>query len=590
MCGIIGYKGGDKAIPVVFEGLKSLEYRGYDSWGIAYIDGKAIKVQKNVGKIGEFKGFSTFPEANTALGHTRWATHGGVTQANAHPHLSNNSRIAVAHNGIVANYLALRQRLQAKGYHFSSQTDSEVIPNLIEDFLRQGQDFAAAARSALRELEGRNAFLALDLDSQELIGVRNGSPLVIGVHGKATFIASDISAFLAHTDQVVFLDDRQMVRVDAAGGRAFLDTATGKPCLLKPQKISWTAEQAEKGSYPHFMLKEIMEQKESIARALVQDDEQLAKVAGLINQAQETFFIGCGTAGKVCLAGTYLFSQIAGRHTNFCVGSEFPNYERFLGDKTLVIAVSQSGETADTLEALQTAKSRGAKIVSVLNAYGSTMMRQSDYSLLINAGPEKAVASTKAATGQLAVLALLAYASAGKLEEGRKLLQRAADGVAGLLSDACCARVQGLAKKIQAKENLYIIGRGINYPLALESAIKLQEVSYIHAEGFAGGELKHGPIALIEKGTPCIVLVSNDETKADTLGNAMEIKSRGAYIIGVGPEPDEVFDFHLQVPDLGRASPLAALVPVQLLAYYLAVLRKNDPDKPRNLAKSVTVK
>src|SRR3989338_2359204 len=284
------------------------------------------------------------------------------------------------------------------------------------------------------------------------------------------------------------------------------------------------------------MLKEIMEQKESIARALVQDDEQLEEIAGLINQAQEPFFIGCGTAGKVCLAGTYLFSKIAGRHTNFCVASEFPNYEQFLGSQTLVVAVSQSGETADTLEALQTARQRGAKIVSILNAYGSTMMRQSDYSVLINAGPEKAVASTKAATGQLTVLALLAYASAGKLEEGRQALRKAAAALGGMLDEAYCARLKGLARNLMAKENLYIIGRGLNYPMALESAIKLQEVSYIHAEGFAGGELKHGPIALISEGTPCIVLVANDESKNEILSNAKEVKARGGYIIGISPD------------------------------------------------------
>ncbi|MBS3063499.1 MAG: glutamine--fructose-6-phosphate transaminase (isomerizing) [Candidatus Diapherotrites archaeon] len=588
MCGIIGYKGGDQAVSIVLEGLKTLEYRGYDSWGIAFLDGTGLQVKKNVGKIGNFKGFKALPEANLALGHTRWATHGGVTQSNAHPHLSNNKRIAVAHNGIVENYQALRKRLQAAGYTFHSQTDTETIPLLVEDFLKKGDDFPTAVRHTCLLLEGRYSFIVLDADSGQLIGARNGSPLLAGLGKDEFFLASDIPAFLPHTNQVVFLDDQQLVLIDSA--LRLFDLRSGKQLPVKPQKISWTPEQAEKGKFPHFMLKEILEQRESVSRALVQDDEQLEKIAQLITRAKQTVLVGCGTAGKMCLAGTYLFAKIAGRQTHFCVGSEFPNFAPFVGPDTLVIAVSQSGETADTLEALSIAKKRGAKVVSLLNVYGSTMMRQSDYNLLINAGPEKAVASTKAATGQLAVLALLAYATAGRLAEGRKALQIASAALARTLDDAQCKRLKALAQKIKAKENLYIIGRGLHYPIALESAIKLQEVSYIHAEGFAGGELKHGPIALIEKRTPCIVLAACDETQAEVLSNAMEVKSRGAYIIGLAPQDNEVFDLHLPVPDLGIASAIAELVPVQLLAYYLAVLRGNDPDKPRNLAKSVTVK
>jgi glucosamine--fructose-6-phosphate aminotransferase (isomerizing) len=310
----------------------------------------------------------------------------------------------------------------------------------------------------------------------------------------------------------------------------------------------------------------------------------------MINNSCGTFLVGCGTAGKVCLAGTYMFSKIAKKHVNFTVASEFPNYHDFINEKTLVIAVSQSGETADTLEAIESARQKGAKVVSIVNVFGSTMTRLSDLNIMLNCGPEKAVASTKAATSQLAVLALLAYACAGRLEDGRKLLQKTSHDVSKMFGKEYLAMIKRLAKKIMRHESMYIIGRDLNYAMALESAIKLQEVSYVHAEGFAGGELKHGPIALISKGTPCIALVANDETKNDILNNAMEVKSRGGCIIGIAPQNNEIFDFHIPVPEAGIASPIANIIPVQLLAYYLSVLRGNDPDKPRNLAKSVTVK
>ncbi|MFH1225576.1 MAG: glutamine--fructose-6-phosphate transaminase (isomerizing) [Candidatus Diapherotrites archaeon] len=602
MCGIIGYAGSGNAVSVVLDGLKRLEYRGYDSWGIAARaeGGKGIaakgklSVKKDVGKISSVKGFSF--SSHIAIGHTRWATHGAVTKANAHPHLSSNRKIAVVHNGIIENYLALKRELKDAGFKFRSQTDTEVIPNLIQRFVAAGASFPEAVRKTAQMLEGRYAFAALYTDFGGIAAARDGSPLVVGIGGGTapeaeTFIASDIPAFLRHTKNAAFLEDGQMVVAERGKGPEYFVIKSGKKAAVRVSEVEWSAEDAEKGAYKHFMLKEIMEQQETVLRAVNQPEEMYAKACAMINDSFGTFLVGCGTAGRVALCGTYLFSKIAGRHVNFSVGSEFPNYEHFLTPKTLMIAISQSGETADTLEAIERAKARGVKVISIVNVQGSSIARKSDFVIPVNCGPEKAVASTKATTAQLAILTLLAYGCAGKFAEGKNLLAKAqAEVNKTIFSEGFVAQVKSLAKKIKSKGSIYIIGRGLNYPMALEAAIKLQEVPYMHAEGFAAGELKHGPIALIEKGTPCIVLCANDETKSDILGNAMEVRSRGGFMAGVSPEPNEVFDVHLRVPDLGNASPIANIIPVQMLSYYVALLNGCDIDCPRNLAKSVTVK
>jgi len=338
------------------------------------------------------------------------------------------------------------------------------------------------------------------------------------------------------------------------------------------------------------MLKEIIEQKDTLARAINQEEDKILEVAEAIKNAYGTYIVGCGTAGKVGMVGTYLFSHIAQKHINFMFGSEFASFLPFMKDRSLMIAISQSGETADTLEAIEEAKKKGVKIVSIVNVETSTMARISDIVIPIKAGPEKAVASTKATTSQMAILVLLAYACAGKLDAGKKLLVDTASQINDMLNPRYEDYIRELAEKIAQVESMYIIGKDVNYPIALEAAIKLQEVSYIHAEGFAGGELKHGPIALISDGTPCIAIVANDESKPHILSNATEIKSRGGYIIGVAPENNSIFDYWIKVPDAGMASPIVNIIPIQILAYQLAVLRENNPDMPRNLAKSVTVK
>lgn len=593
MCGIFGYFGEKKnATQIVIEGLKKLEYRGYDSWGIAYKTPDDIIIHRQIGKIGEadfaVEDIQGMPES-IAIGHSRWATHGGVTQANAHPHTTENKEIVLAHNGIIENYLELKEVLSQKGHIFTSETDSEVLAHLIEEEMKH-VTLLEATKKALKQVEGRYAALVMSKKENNIIASRRGSPLIIGIGEKnERFVASDIPAFLNHTKKVQYLDDNELVLIDETGS-VFYNLETDEKVEKRTIEIEWTQESAEKGEYKHFMLKEIMEQKETLYRAINQDTTLIEQVAEAIKNAFGTYLIGCGTAGKVCMTAEYMFSAIAKKHVNTAFGSEFPNYHHFLTNKSLVIAVSQSGETADTLEALEIAKSKGAKIISIVNVETSTMARMSDIVLPIKAGPEKAVASTKATTSQLAILMLIAYAVAGKLYEGKELLVSSAGQINDMLNPRYEEHIQELAEKIQHAESMYIIGRGANYPMALESAIKLQEVTYIHAEGFAGGELKHGPIALISEGTPCIVLAGEDEAKKAILSNAMEIKARGGYIIGVAPQREQVFDYWIRVPDCETASPIVNIIPVQLLAYQLALLRKNDPDMPRNLAKSVTVK
>lgn len=591
MCGIIGYVGKrTDAGFLVVEGLKRLEYRGYDSWGVACKTEDGVVIRKDVGKISTVNATEFLKPSSLAMAHTRWATHGGVTQVNAHPHVSCDGKIIVVLNGIIENYEELREELKAKGHVFVSTTDTEVIPHLIEEEMKgEHVDFAAAVRRACLRFEGRYGIVAMHEVSQTLVAARTGSPLIVGVAKDGYFIASDTPAFLEHTSTVQYLDDGEMVVTD---GRSILfsNLKTGEERLKREIQITWTNAQVQKGEYEHFMLKEIMEQKSSIARAVDQDEEQIETLARAIANAQGTFLVGCGTAAKACMAAEYFFSVIAGHHVNFAPASEFKLYHRFLKPESLLIAVSQSGETADTLEAMKIAKSKGAKVLAIVNSEGSTIAREADYTLHINAGPERAVASTKALTGQMAVLLLIAYAMIGKLPKGRTRLLETAAAINDLLNPRYTQFIETIAERIQESSDLYIIGKGWNYPMALESAIKIQEVSYVHAEGFAGGELKHGPIALIEEGTPCIALVGNDEVKDDILSNAMQLKARGGLIIGISPERHDVFDEWIKVPDVDTAQAIVNIIPVQVLAYFLAVKRGKDPDMPRNLAKSVTVK
>ncbi|MFH1257003.1 MAG: glutamine--fructose-6-phosphate transaminase (isomerizing) [Candidatus Diapherotrites archaeon] len=588
MCGIIGYFGGKNASEIALKGLRRLEYRGYDSFGFALQKktGAQFTVLKKVGAIENFKG--RLSPSSLALAHTRWATHGGVSEKNAHPHLSNDKSIAVVHNGIVENYLELKKFLKKKGYRFRSETDTEVIPNMIQFFMKsRGKNFPEAVKLSLKKMKGYYAVVAMQKNFSGLIGARNGSPLVLGIGNSEFFLASDVTAFLEFTHKTIFLDDNEMAIVGAEGTK-IIGLKKNKKVSKKIQSIKWSVEQAKKGKYKHFTLKEINEQAFTIKEALEQPTGLVDDVAKSIRSAFGVFFVGCGTSYHSCVSASYVFSKVAKKHVNVVIASEFRNYEHFLTPKTLVVAVSQSGETADLLDAVKFAKKKRCKVISIVNVMGSSLMRLSEKTLLMNSGPEIGVVSTKSYTAQLAILLLLAYAVAGKKQQGKKLVSSASAAVPSIIRSTEPG-IRRLAKKIKRAGHMFLIGRDLAFPTALEGALKVKEICYIHAEGFAGAELKHGTIALIEKGTPCIV-ISTDRTRELILSNATELKSRGAFIIGIDSKPNEVFHEFIKVKEFLDASPIVDIIPIQLLSYYLAVERKCNPDKPRNLAKSVTVK
>lgn len=590
MCGIFGYVGKRRDAPeIVFEGLKRLEYRGYDSWGIVakQVIGNKLFLEKHVGKIGNSNLSSKILniKSNTALGHTRWATHGGVTQANAHPHIDCNMQIALIHNGIIENFQELKKGL-GKNHKFVSQTDTEVVAHLVEEESKKSS-LKEAIRTVFSKIKGLNALVFVDREGTIYLA-KSGTPLVIGLGEGENFLASDPSALLPFTRRMIFVEDGQLAKISALKVEIF-DAKSGNEVKKMVSDIDWKAVDAVKGDFEHFMLKEIHDQPEVLA-AIAANGKQILDIAKLVSSAKGTFFLGCGSASYAALSGTYLFSRIAKAHVNFSVGSEFNYLEDYLNKKSLVIAISQSGETIDVIQPVTRAKVRKARVVALTNVLGSTLWRIADYKLLLEAGVERAVCATKSYTAMVANLVFLAYAVSGRKEEGRKVIERASIGASKILSPSYVNKIKDLAIKVKRSRDIYIIGRGLSYPTALEATLKLKEVSYIHSEGFAGGELKHGVIALIEKGTPCIVFAPNDETYDETISNAIEIKARGGYIIGVSPKNNDVFDFYLKVDDIGVGSVILDSIPIQLLAYYVALGKGLDPDKPRNLAKSVTVK
>ncbi len=585
MCGIFGYTGSRQDAPeMIFKGLKGLEYRGYDSWGIAVKNGEKLAIERKVGKM---TGGISLPKSNLGIGHTRWATHGGVTTENAHPHLDCAKEIAVLHNGIIENFQDLKSELLKKGHKFRSETDTEVVPHLIEDFVKK-EGFVDSVKDAFNLLKGLNAIVVVDTKSSSIVAAKNGSPLVVGVGDNEYFIASDVVGILPYTRDVIFLKDNEMVSLGKT--ISLFSLPMGEKQNPVVEKISWNIEQAEKGKFDHFMIKEIFDQPTIIRNIAQNYSDQVEDLREVIDNAKGTFFIGAGTAYHACLAGVYLFSKIAKKHVNTAPASEFNYLEDFLTKESLIIALSQSGETIDVIEPLTRAAKKGSLIVSIVNSLGSTIYRMGNYKMLLGAGPEKAVASTKAYTAKLAILFMLSFAMVDKLSGARSLLLMAAEEIERILKKENLVTLKELAKKLSKKEHIYTIGRGVSFSLALEGALKIKEVSYVHTEGLAGGELKHGPIALIEKGTPCIVFAPKDDTYDAIISNAAEIKARGGIIVGVSSEKSPVFDYFIEVKDSNLTSIITQSVPIQVLAYYMALEKGYDPDKPRNLAKSVTVK
>lgn len=590
MCGVFGYVGVYRAdlSDLLISSLEKLEYRGYDSTGIAVLNGKA-KVLKEVGEVSKLRkliGKKVFG-GNVGIGHTRWATHGQVTRANAHPHVDCTGKIFIVHNGIFENYEEIKSILLKKGHKFISETDTEVFAHLVEENLKTSKRFVDAVRISFNEVEGLNAFICVT-DGQ-IVAFRRGSPLVVGIGNQANFISSDLPALSMTTNKVIIFEDNEGVVIDS-NKVTVIDSKTGKTKNPKVKMVEKLESDIDKGSFDHFLEKEIYEEPEVVARIANYDKKKILEATKVIKNAFGTFFTACGTAAHAGLAATYMFSEIAGKHVNFAVGSEFPYLQDFLVSKSLLIVASQSGETMDTMEAAKAAKNHKSKILALVNVDGSSLTRLADKTLLLKAGPERAVVSTKAYIAKLAMFLLLSYSLAGKYKTGSDLLKKVSTQMSKMFNPEFKKQIKTLARKLIKSEHIYLIGRGINYPTALEGALKIKEASYVHAEGFAGGELKHGVIALIEKGTPCIVICGNDEARDSTLSNAAELKARGAYLIGISPNNESVFDFHLKVPDVDIGSVLVSAIPLQLLAYYLAIMKGLNPDRPRNLAKSVTVK
>ena len=591
MCGIIGYCGKKLAAPILFEALKCLEYRGYDSAGMATLRDGQLLVEKDAGKIDEVNqkhNLEALP-GNIAIAHTRWATHGGATQANAHPHMDCHSRLAVVHNGIIENYQTLRQELIKRGHHFNSETDTEVIPHLLEEEMQNGCALEQAVLTIAPKLKGSNAFLALSLDdSGKIVGTRKNNPLLVGIDGDNNYVSSDALAFSKHTRRLITLGDTEVV-VLSSDRVKFLDAAGNK---LVKQAIELDESWANNGKngYPTFMLKEIMEEPAVIDKTIQQDERKFTEMALDILRARQVIITACGTSRYAALVGRYLFSKIGKKFCDVVMASEFSYFADSVDKNTLVIAVSQSGETADVIEGAKTAKAAGAEIMSIVNRPNSTLADLSHQVICLKCGPEVGVAATKTFISQLAIFYLLSFSMVNSFSKAANQLGDMCSRVSETL-DCNNGRLYELSHQLKDRSDFYYIARGINFAIASEGALKLKEISYIHAEGMPAGELKHGTLALIEQGTPVVVICPGDYTYDETLNNAIEAKSRGAYIIAVSDRESEIYDYWIKIPRVDEIIyPMVAVIPLQLLAYHMAISRGYDPDKPRNLAKSVTVK
>ena len=588
MCGVFGYVGHQRDVgETILTALKTLEYRGYDSWGLALCLPGDFIVHKDVGRINGRR--HSFPESTQGIGHTRWATHGGVAIANSHPHLDCFRRLAVVHNGIIENHSELRAQLLERGHRLDSETDSDVIAHLVEEELASGSDLRHAVANVFSLLEGYNAVVVMDRLEQQFAAVKRVSPLVLGRSARGSTIASDAIALNDHADDLIYLEDDQLAILSADSVSVF-DRSSMEG--ISPVAFSQygSKEDVDLGRFPDFLSKEVAEQPAALRRLVRECQGEIETLADAMTAAGNVILTGCGTAGNAALAGSYLLEEVCGRAATMIPASEFRYRSQTLGSDSLVIAMSQSGETVDVLDAVSVANRRGAKLAAVVNTPMSTLARSVGTRVLLRAGVEQCVLATKSYTTMLATLLLVAHAIDGRWSTGADLVLRGADAIESTLGNGASERIREVAAGLAAKAHLFVIGRGVHYPSALETALKIKEVSYIHAEGFAAGELKHGVIALVEPGTPCVVLAPNDGTRTDVLSGAAELRSRGGQIIGIGSTSDSVFDEFIEVPEAGLANVIVEAVPGQLLGYFAALVRGNDPDRPRNLAKSVTVK
>jgi glutamine---fructose-6-phosphate transaminase (isomerizing) len=610
MCGIVGYIGFRDATPIILDGLKRLEYRGYDSAGLAILSDNGIRIQKKAGKVADLENLIELHpmDATIGIGHTRWATHGEPNDINAHPHADHTGGIVLVHNGIIENHLAIRRRLNRDGIEFVTETDTEALVQLISTFYDITHNLEQSVRLALHEIDGTYGIVVMSSrEPEKLIAARRGSPLVLGINDNEYFIASDASAIVGHTRQVIFLEDDDIATISRDGYE--VKTLGDEIIEHEIELITYDIEQIEKGGFDHFMLKEINEQPQTIQdsmRGRLIQDKGTAKLGGLrdvlpvLNNARRIIITACGTSWHAALVGEYMLEHYARIPVEVEYASEFRYRDPIIHEDDVVIAISQSGETADTLAALREAKKRGATVLGICNVVGSTIARETHAGVFVHAGPEIGVASTKAFTAQLVALSLITLMLGRNrgfisLEEGQTFareLMAIPDKVREILEDV--EPIRKLAEQYFTANNALYLGRGYNFPTALEGALKLKEISYIHAEGYPAAEMKHGPIALIDENMPVVFLAPQDRIHEKVISNIQEVKARKGQVIAIVNHQDEAIsdlaDHVLYIPrTIDFLSPLLTVIPLQLLAYYIAVLRGCNVDQPRNLAKSVTV-
>ena len=609
MCGIVGYIGNKDAAPILLEGLKRLEYRGYDSAGVAVLTNGKITVEKQAGKISALEQSLAQNALSGKLGiaHTRWATHGVPNQTNAHPHTDTTGRIALIHNGIIENYQTIKTKLESNGYKFSTDTDTEALVNMISEYYQNGNNLNEAVRAALSQVEGTNGIAVISKDDPNtLIAARRGSPLVVGMGKNEFFVASDVSAIINHTKDVTYLDDNEIAVITR--DKVTIKTIDNLEVDKKIEKIAFDLDKIEKSGYDHFMLKEIMEQPQTIEDAMrgrLLSEEGTARLGGIRHEMESLLYApqillsACGTSWHASLIGEYMLEEFARTPVEVEYASEFRYRDPIIERGAVMFVISQSGETADTLAAMKEAKRKGAKVFGICNVVGSTIARESDSGVYLHAGPEIGVASTKAFTSQVMVLSLLSLLMARMRNLGASKgidivneMKALPQKVEKILQTH--ELIKEIAKEYHQSQNFLYLGRGYNFPVALEGALKLKEISYIHAEGYPAAEMKHGPIALIDENMPVVFIATKDSTYEKITSNIEEVKARSGRIIAIATEGDEEIkkraDHVIYIPPtLEFLTPILTIIPLQLLAYYIAILRGCDVDQPRNLAKSVTV-
>ena len=586
MCSIIGFSGKEVAAPIIVKGLKRMEYRGYDSVGVATESDNKIELKKGTGKVNEVNSkiqLDSLP-GKVGIGHTRWATHGKVTELNAHPHPSNSGKIAIVHNGIIENFEELKKQLENEGYNFKSETDSEIIANLLQKNYESTKNIKDTILKTVSEIKGHYAFVAM-FENGQLAAARFHEPLIVGVGEENIFLSSDVLGFIEYTDNAIYLKSKNIVILDKGEFQIF--GFDGKNAEYEITKVSKEFGDAYKGDYAHFTLKEIYEQPETILKAGEKTTDAIEKTVDYIKHAKNIYITGSGTSYNSALIAKQILSKYAKIKVEPIISSELQFSPDIIEENSILIAISQSGESADVLDAVRIAKKENCKIISIVNLLTSSLARRSDVVIGMNCGPEIGVASTKSFTSQLVII----YKIVQKLSNNDITInfEKFSESILKILENT--TKIKQIAKELKEISDIYVLGRGINYPIAIEAALKLKELTYIHAEGIPGGELKHGPLALMDSNVFVIIINPNDSTYSDTITSAREIKARGAKIIGVSDIESDLYDYWIEIPKIDEVLyPISEIIPIQLLSYYAALEKETDPDYPRNLAKSVTVK